>query len=1036
MSKRPFNIKTPLSLVALLLALFMLFTAAACEGLFDDYDLPDDHQRTEGPTGSPGVQNPGGGHSPGTPIASTSAGLNIIDSRINAIEINQSLSWGFDTSTGGYFLMDHFVAGKETAVFVSFLEPLSGIIGNQSLCYVSVYRDGVLLIDLPLVDQADGHTLYFQPRNMADVGHWGEGEYVLEFYLDGTLAASRTTQFHRASNMRILAVPILTNYGGRTRRPGEAWKTAAEMVYATTPVAKADIEYILGPELDLSARKYDITTDSGMYEVWRALCDLQTRNQDYTIIVGFIPDPIDVGDGYILGYTIELPAVIVAENNREMMVTLIHEIGHVYGVGDEYEGGSLNLPINGAPYMMSGRDFHTSRTVTSQNQLIRDGFSFGANGTGSFIYQEQRPFYVEGRAALWNVSSFMGGGTGTDPFEKWVTSDIWIQLFQSFTGVNRGVPTSGGIPTGGVSPGGGGIPTVGGSDACDYYNDSCSGQCLYCFGYIPDDADYYAECYYCCALTYVSNPSASSFTCGDCGENDELSICNLYIECPLCYGDIPLFSFYGMSQRNQSNQVVAQIFAQSGGEVDFPDVFVVEITGFIDGDGSFFADPWYTYDTDPANINARRSGEYSVRFYGGSGNLLADAFFDVDFNSQIVTSEGIASVPRGRAAVDLITRFPIETTHIEILKGDDVIHTTDVSRTAPTVSFTGLTDYQRLTDTVTLNWTASGERDELFFEIWYCPSEGEFYNIATNITGRSITIDLSDYPGTNEGYFYIYATDGVRTGEDASPWVTVPFKAPEFIGDPQVVLEAKITEEIVFDIDIYDLQDGWLWWEDEVVWTLRGTEFMTGSVLWIWPYELPPGTHVFTCTATNSEGMTAQRQITVRILDDESDLPNDWSRDDIVEALSSGFTLPLSRIDAQVTRGQYARLMATLYGHISLEDYPFPDYEEGLVTDCGQDDYDQFFMVWRGVMEAPNGRFEPNRPISEREAAVIMYQILALADPDWFYYEDDADEILEYLLDWYVVDDSGPNLYGDSVFLTNRLALVRLGRLMFALFDE
>jgi len=60
---------------------------------------------------------------------------------------------------------------------------------------------------------------------------------------------------------------------------------------------------------------------------------------------------------------------------------------------------------------------------------------------------------------------------------------------------------------------------------------------------------------------------------------------------------------------------------------------------------------------------------------------------------------------------------------------------------------------------------------------------------------------------------------------------------------------------------------------------------------------------------------------------------------------------------------------------------------------------------------------------------IIMYQVMALSDPDWLDFLYDEDDILLIYLDADVIDESGPNAYEPNEKLTNKLALVRLGRL-------
>ena len=126
--------------------------------------------------------------------------------------------------------------------------------------------------------------------------------------------------------------------------------------------------------------------------------------------------------------------------------------------------------------------------------------------------------------------------------------------------------------------------------------------------------------------------------------------------------------------------------------------------------------------------------------------------------------------------------------------------------------------------------------------------------------------------------------------------------------------------------------------------------------------------------------------------------------------------------------------MTTLFYYVSEEDDPFPDYREGVVTDCGEDDYDQFFMVHLGLMDAPGGRFEPNRPMTEIDTSLIMYRIIALADPDFVDASLSEASILE-LLEEIGVFDGALNAYKAAENLTNKLALVRLSRLFDAIFE-
>ncbi|MCL1895852.1 MAG: hypothetical protein FWG03_04830 [Clostridiales bacterium] len=1019
-----------------LLGLIIIIALVAC-----DDDSPDgDGAGTSGAGSSlwdkPPVKEPS--------FQTVTPGFSSDDPNIKMIEINQSLSYGFDTDTGQFYTMENFVAGKETAVFISMAAPPS----PDFEAVLTIEKDGEVVAELLPADMPDQNTLLFQPKNMADVNHWEQGAYTFTLTLDGGRAV-RTTNFFESIKMRVLAVPIVGYYSGRVHSCMGDWQNGAQMISATYPIARADIDYVLGPELDLSSRKYDLDDEDGQYNVWKALTDLQTPGKDYTIIVGFIRE--NAGDGVLLGYTYGLPASIVVESSTDMLATVPHEVAHCYNIGDEYEGGSLNLTANSPPYGMSGEDIMSGKKVTAKKEAVVSGLKMGVNGTGSMIYPQQRAYWAEGRRILGPTSSYMGAGMDADSYEMWTSSEIWNHLFGAFTGYSSQAGTVSGGGSGGGSggsggggsggSGGGGSGGSGGYDDDyddDYYDDDGYdgggsgggngyyydeddywGRCPNCCADIYDP-DIYAECYDCGELTFVET---NSFVCDYCGARGEFEEDYAWIECSNCWDCIWFGAFM------DHNFGKAQM-----GKVAAP-MKLIEITGYIGGDGAFVPSPWYVYEGDPSEVTQGKSGGYAVCIYDGKGKQVSVANFDPGTHGQFTTTEGSSFAPLSKVPVDVVLKFPESAAKIVLKQGEQTLYSKDISKNAPEVSFTGLSDYQKLSDKVRLTWDASdADGDELYFELWYCPDEENYYNLAADITGAYFDADLSSYPGTDEGYFYIFATDGVLTGEAGSPWVKVPYKAPEIISTQKGTPESKITEEICFAVDIYDMQDGWLW-DEEVVWTLDGKEFMIGDFLWVWPYELAPGTHTFTCSATNSAGLSSAKDFSFTIIDDESDLPDDWSRGDIVDALSNGFVLPLNRIDAPVTRGQFAVLMANLYDAVTEDDDPFPDYREGVVTDCGRDDYDQFLMVHLGVMEAKGGRFEPAKALTEEEAALIMYRVCALADPDYFDADFDGDEMVGFYYDIGVFDEDGPGAYEAAGKLSNRLALVRLSRLYNDVFE-
>jgi len=939
-------------------------------------------------------------------------GFTTDDPNIKMIEINQGMSYGFDTDTGELYIMENFVAGKETAIFVALEKPVD----KSSEITLTVLKNGDVVGVMTPSKMVDANTILFQPKDMGEMENWGEGAYAFVFEMDGSKAV-RVSNFFATMALKVLAVPVLANYSGKVHSCVGDWKAGSTMLTATYPVAQANVDYVLAPELDLSAARYDLDTDEGQYNVWEALKNLQTPNNDYTLIVGFIRYPAN--NGQFLGYTFGLPANIVCESEPDLYATVVHEIAHCYLIGDEYDGGSLNNELNAPPYRMPGHDIVTRKPTEGKKSAVVGGFELGINGSGSVIYEEQRAYWVEGREMLDGLTSFMGSGTGEDSFKFWTTSDIWNHLFNAFTGQSTATLGGGG---GGGSGGGGG----GGSDPDgDYW-----GQCFICYSDVYDPI-FFIQCHDCFVYTAVEVID-DGFTCFGCGRRQSLDDYykeELFINCNSCENLIQYVAFV------EHNGGTAKVSGEA--EIEFE--MVTEITGYIETDGTFVSDPWYSYLAPTGSPTACKGGEYSARVYDAKGETLTVTYFEADSYAQTTTAKaGQQFEAAARIPISVVIKYPENAAKVVILKGDEDIYSRDISKCAPSVSVTGVSVDSQAEDRVTVTWDASdADGDTVYYWLYYCIGQEEYYSLATNITDNSFTINMSDYPGSDQGYFFVYATDGINTAEAHSDCFNISYTAPFFINDATETLRCKITEELVFDPQAYDNQDGRLDWSS-VVWLEDGKDYMDAAELWILPYQVEAGTHVFTCVATNSAGKSTSRDFKVEILDDESDLPDDWSRDDIRYALQNGFYLPLEWLDAPITRSQFSRQMAFVYGAYSTLPEIYPQFSKGgIVTDCGSNELFEAMMVYIGVMDAPDGLFEPQRSMTELEGALIMYKVAILADNQDFSVDDFVDdEIISTLMDIGVLEESGPNAFDPDNKLTGKATLVRLSKLFRYSFED
>ncbi|MEG2950571.1 MAG: hypothetical protein RR946_07765 [Clostridia bacterium] len=956
------------------------------------------------------------------------------------IEVNQVMSYGITIDDGTFYAMESFVAGKETIIIVRLNEPGAALAdGSQRL---TVLHEGQELVELLPEEMDETRCLFFKPRSLADVGNWAAGLYTFRYQDQLGNEAERSVLFRNTRSMKVLAVPVIANYGGNVVSTQGEWKTAITFTSQCYPLAQGAIEYVLAPELDLSGEQFDLTTDDGMYLVWESVANLQTHDSAYELILGFVPNR-QGADGDIQGYTFGLPANIITESDGDMQPTVAHEIAHCYSVGDEYPGGAINSAVNPAPYGMEGSDWSDRDiTVLSDKAFVKGGNDIGSEATGTIVPEEQFPINVaENELLLNNVSSFMGSGS-SNPKDYWITSAIWEQLYKTFL-VNDDTTTTqalSGDPqsTADAQPQEQAVATEEAS------NDDNSLTCKKC-GESAPSASYllYLICSGCGEFNAM-DWSADEVSCEYCETVTVFDQSRAYIICPHCEQLSPLGQYLSAKQSNKflvlasaGNSDIrlkasAELPAEAGAAADAQSKTyrLIDFKGKLTKEGVFTASPFFAYDSEQPATSVL--GDYAVEMYDAAGKLLSRSRFNASFHTT-------GNPPRKLdfAPINVTVNYPVGTAKIVLKHEDKELSTFTVSANAPEVSFVGLTDHQAMSGKTTVEWTgADADHDALAYELWYCTENGDSINLASGISETSLAIDFDTLPGCDNAYLYLFACDGTNTTELDSPYLSVSYKAPEILTAQSAIPEVRITDEIQLEADVYDMQDGWLYEDKQLTWSTEGREYATGSSLWVFPYELTPGDHVFTLTATNNHGVSTQQDYTYRVLDDESALPDDWSREDVKAALSNGFITSLKNVNSAITRGRYADLMAMIYYSTVDENAELPTYEEGIVTDCGANDINQFLMVHLGVMDAPDGRFSPNETLTEEQAMRILYDITIKGTGVDDGTAVSTEDMLAELTEAGVVAESGENAYQAEKPITSQLALVRCNRLYNYLFSE
>jgi uncharacterized protein YkwD len=776
---------------------------------------------------------------------------------IKGIEAAQVMGKGQSITNGELYYMRSLVAGKNTAILVELEKPVE-VDPSGNTQYVVVIKDGKEIAKLkPLGSAAKTNLIQFVPKNISDVGSWAAGNYTITAVI-GNDKSSVNVKFEERMIMRVLAVPVKGNWGGEVESCKGEWKTGGKFTQTVYPLKNGGLIWELAPELDLSASKYDLTTDDGMYEVWNALKGKQTNDNRYTLIVGFVRNR-QGDDGSTMGYTYGMPATIVTESDQDMLATVAHEIAHCYEVGDEYSGGSINMAVNPAPYGMEGSDWSGEEEITANKQFVKgDPQKYGE---GSLVLPEQHAYEVYGRGLLGTMVSFMG--SGGEQSQYWITSAIWEQLFKSF------------IPTGRM---------VSSSD---------------------DQAD------------------------EDTGEEEWVNL--------------------------------------------------IDVSGVVYKDGSIRLDPSYQYEGSWEYVEEQTGTGYSVVLLDKDEKELFKEEFGVSFKSATNPPRDIDKAP-----FSVTLEYSEDVQFMEVRCGSETIYREEVSQNKPEITLKSITAEGEISGKYTVEWQGEDQdKDKIYYELWYAPSEDYWICLAKNINETTYEVDFDTLPGGKEATLHLYATDGLNTAYAKSEPFSVTYKPPEIIEQQKEPQVFKITDEIYVEVDVYDPQDGYMYEpEGQIKWTdSKGEVVSEDYALLLFPYELSAGEHTFTMTATNSGGLSVSGEYKFIIENDESALPQGWSREEFKEAMMYGLVDPslMYGYSNNASKLDLAMTAVNLYFQLAEEIEEIELGEESPYTDYDDDNGYAEMAVKFGFLTAEGDKFEPQKTVTRSEALDVFAKVLKKA---------------------------------------------------------
>lgn len=353
-----------------------------------------------------------------------------VSAAISEIQINQAIGVQKDGAR-------KFVAGKDTVVRAFLTEPTAI---NHATTSARITRDGTTVTTLSPAgtDGASTQVVDFLCPSRTECGEWAAGAYTFDVRVNGEFQSTSGVDYHflKRAPLRVLALPVLANYGG-TIVPvtDERWKTFGDYVRKTYPLAPEDFVWEIRDALDASDASFDLETDDGQRNLWEALAKLipahcadnPAIDGCFHQVFGFIMDrPKGYPNGTLQGYTFGKPANVGVVRDEDAPATVAHEIGHTFGLGDTYDGGSFNCPVNPAPDEFTGKDFDTSE----EGKKCSSGRKALEGVGGTLIPASHHPYEVGGRGALSASAEYMGSGGLQAQF--WTTQDAWDHLFDKF----------------------------------------------------------------------------------------------------------------------------------------------------------------------------------------------------------------------------------------------------------------------------------------------------------------------------------------------------------------------------------------------------------------------------------------------------------------------------------------------------------------------------------------------------------------------------------------------------------------------------
>jgi len=314
--------------------------------------------------------------------------------------------------------------------------------------------------------------------------------------------------------------------------------------------------------------------------------------------------------------------------------------------------------------------------------------------------------------------------------------------------------------------------------------------------------------------------------------------------------------------------------------------------------------------SETATIPLPMPGDWTLALVNSSGDDLATHAF---MPQELTDAEEESGAP---AVINEVVPFVPGTVKVEIRYQGEVKASRMASANAPVVEITSPQDgFQLKEGPFIVSWTSfDPDGDSLTYSLLHSNNSGETWEVLStglnnqslavntqpdNPNDHSIELDTRLLPGGSTSRLRVVASDGFLSGMDTTGDFSTPLNAPDaIIESPEESAFYYPGQLVVLQGSAYDLEDGLLGgsalqWESDLDDTLgSGTTLST--------VDLSTGTHTISLTATDSNAMSDQEQITIHVLAGDVPEPTNLDVSPSSIAVVSGFGDPAEMISMTI----------------------------------------------------------------------------------------------------------------------------------------